>query len=42
MRAIWTDAELAQNRRDDWTFTDAERLRLQLQVAARQVVFESD
>jgi len=34
MRAVWTDAELAQNRRDDWTFTDAERLRLQLQVAA--------
>jgi len=29
MRAVWTDAELAQNRRDDWSFTDAERLRLQ-------------
>jgi hypothetical protein len=34
MRAIWTDAELAQNRRDDWSFTDLERL--QLQAAARQ------
>ena len=33
MRAVWTDAELAQNRRDDWSFTDAERL--QLQAAAR-------
>jgi hypothetical protein len=33
MRAVWTDAELAQNRRDDWSFTDAERL--QLQAVAR-------
>jgi len=42
MRAVWTDAELAQNRRDDWTFTDAERLRLQLQVAARQAELAED
>ena len=32
MRAVWTDAELAQNRRDDWLFTDAERLQLQASV----------
>ena len=36
MRAVWTDAELAHNRPHDWSFTDDERLRLQLQVAARQ------
>jgi len=42
MRAVWTDAELAQNRPDDWTFTDAERLRLQLQVAARQAEVAED
>ncbi len=33
MRAVWTDAELAQNRRDDWSFTEAERL--QSQAVAR-------
>jgi hypothetical protein len=40
MRAVWTDAELAQNRRDDWSFTDAERL--QLQIAARQAELAED
>jgi hypothetical protein len=29
MRALWTDAELTQNRRDDWTFAENERQRLQ-------------
>ena len=30
MRAVWTDGELTQNRRDDWVFTDTDRRRLQL------------
>jgi hypothetical protein len=25
MRPLWTDAELSQNRPEDWTFSDAER-----------------
>ena len=29
MRAVWTDAELAMNRRDDWLFTPSDRDRLQ-------------
>jgi hypothetical protein len=34
MRAVWTDAELAQNRRDDWVFAPAERERLVAATAA--------
>jgi len=30
MRAVWTDGELSQNRRDDWIFADADLRRLQL------------
>jgi hypothetical protein len=29
MRAVWTDAELTMNRREDWLFTPSDRVRLQ-------------
>src|SRR4029434_6614158 len=29
MRAVWTDAELTMNRRDDWLFAQSDRDRLQ-------------
>lgn len=35
MRAIWTDDELTQNRRNDWVFAPAERQRLQAASVAR-------
>ena len=35
MRAVWTDAELAQNRRDDWVFARADRRRLRLNSSPR-------
>jgi hypothetical protein len=30
MRAVWTDEELTQNRREDWIFAEGDRRRLQL------------
>jgi hypothetical protein len=36
MRAIWTDDELTQNRRDDWVFAPAERDRLHVASVARE------
>jgi hypothetical protein len=30
MRAVWTDAELAGNRREDWLFAPTDRHRLQI------------
>jgi hypothetical protein len=30
MRAVWTDAELTMNRREDWIFAPIERRQLQL------------
>ena len=35
MRAVWTDAELAENRPDDWVFAPADRRRLQLNSSPR-------
>jgi len=35
MRAVWTDAELAENRREDWMFSRDERDRLQAASALR-------
>jgi hypothetical protein len=34
MRAVWTDAELTQNRREDWVFAPAERRQLRAASAA--------
>ena len=34
MRAVWTDAELTQNRREDWVFAAAERRQLRTASAA--------
>ena len=33
MRPLWTDEELMKNRRDDWTFSEADRR--QVQAVAR-------
>jgi hypothetical protein len=30
MRAVWTDAELTMNRREDWVFAPTEQHQLQL------------
>ena len=35
MRGVWTDAELMQNRREDWVFAPAERERLRAASIAR-------
>jgi len=37
MRAVWTDEELTQNRRDDWVFASAERERLHAAASTRAV-----
>jgi hypothetical protein len=37
MRAVWTDAELAENRHEDWVFSADERHRLQAASAGRLI-----
>jgi len=40
MRGVWTDAELVQNRHEDWLFTEPERRRMQTTILEREAPAE--